>query len=123
MTTLESICEGHDVSDTRKETIGKAIALGADEAALIALREAVRVYRGPTIVLPPHRFALLSRGRGYARLGKGKDVVWGDRVDSGYQVGPGRWLVGGNDGFKRKGETSWVVEHLTIGAETWTVAS
>lgn len=75
-----------------------------------------------TICLPPHRYEGLSRGRGWARKGRGANAEWGERTDGGYRVGPGRWTVGGNDGFSRKGEVIWTVEHIRVGEETWTVA-
>jgi hypothetical protein len=107
----------------RLATLGRAIELGADDATLIALRDATRVARKDTIVVPAHRYEGLSRGRGWARLGRGGDVRWGERVDGGYRVGPGRWSVGSTDGFFRKGADVWDCEHLRVGEETWTVAS
>lgn len=74
-------------------------------------------------MLPPHRFESLSRGSGWCRKGKGDSATWGERTDGGYRVGPGRWIVGGNDGFRRKGSDEWTVEHVTVGGQIWTVAS
>lgn len=108
----------------RDATVAAAAALGADDAALDAIRAATIVSRSATIVLPAHHYETLSRGRGWARKGKGYPAVWGERLDAGgYRVGPGRWTVGGNDGFARRGAASWTVTAITIGAQTWTVAS
>lgn len=87
------------------------------------ISNAMRVSRKDTIVLPAHRFELLSRGRGWARKGRGDSAQWGERVDNGYRVGAGRWTVGGNDGFSRKGEDTWTVEHVQVGTNVWTIAN
>lgn len=120
---LKTLCEGHEVSDARRETLAKAIDAGANDATLSLIRDANRVARRATIVLPPHRLEGLSRGRGWARKGTRDKAEWGERVEGGYRVGPGRWTVGGNDGFSRKAETVWNVEHVRVGADTWTVAN
>lgn len=120
---IDEICSGHDVSDTRKATLVSAIELGATDAALTKIRDARRVCRdSKTIVLPSQRYESLSRGRGWARMGKGPGAVWGERADGGYRVGPGRWTIGGNDGFTRKGEDMWDVSHVAVGEQIWTIA-
>lgn len=119
---LASLCEGHDVSDARRERLARAIEIGASDAVLVKLRDANRTSTSRTIVLPVQRFETMSRGKGWARKGRGSSAEWGERVDGGYEVGPGRWTVGGNDGFSRKGEVSWVVAHVEVGTETWTIA-
>ena len=93
-----------------------------DDAALIRLRDAGRLSRAATIVLPHHKYEHLSRGRGWARGGQGANVVWGEKVDDGYRVGPGRWSVGSTDGFSRKGSVVWHVAHVKVGPQTWTIA-
>jgi len=107
----------------RTERLQKAIDLGASDATLKALAEAYRTGMGPTIILPAHKYENLSRGKGWCRKGRGDSATWGEREAKGYRVGPGRWTVGGNDGFSRKGETLWDVEHVQVGSETWTVAN
>lgn len=120
---LAALLTAHpDVPETRHRNLTAAIELGADDAALTALCEARRTSRKSTIVLPPQRLENLSRGRGWARKGRGQSAEWGERVDGGYRVGPGRWIVGGSDGFSRKGEDEWTVKNITVGAETWTIA-
>jgi hypothetical protein len=121
--TLETLIEGHEVSDPRKESLRIALELGADLATLTALRDSLRVSRKTTVVLPKNRLEGLSRGRGWARQGKGTNVVWGERVDGGYRVGPGRWSVGATDGFNRKRSDDWKVEHIQVGSETWTIGN
>jgi len=127
--TIESLVAWHAARNTdpmsavRLERIAKAISLGASDKALEQLSEAVRTNTAGTIVLPAHRYEGLSRGKGWARLGKGVGAQWGDRVEGGYRVGPGRWTVGASDGFSRKGSTTWDVAHVMVGSETWTVAS
>lgn len=95
-----------DCSSARIESLQIAVELGADLATLAVLRDATRVNRQETIVLPMHRYEGLSRGKGWARKGKGSNAIWGEREENGYRVGAGRWIVGGNDGFSRKGKSS-----------------
>jgi hypothetical protein len=111
-----------DVSPARRENLARALALGASEVTIARLANATRVNRKATIVLPAHRYEGLSRGRGWARQGRGERAVWGERCDTGYRVGPGRWSVGATDGFRRKDATTWTVAHVQVGSETWTVA-
>lgn len=111
-----------DIGEGRMKTLTLAHPL-VDDATFRRLGEALRVGRQSTIVLPAHRLEGLSRGKGWARKGKGSAAEWGERESDGYRVGPGYWTVGGNDGFSRKGETQWAVEHVTVGDATWTVAS
>jgi hypothetical protein len=111
------------LSDKRSNTVKIAHDAGVDDATLKSIAEAIRVGWGETIVLPPNRLELCSRGRGWARLGKGDKAQWGERVDTGYEVGPGRWTVGGNDGFTRKKEDVYDVKHITVGGKTWTIAN
>lgn len=111
------------MNEKRWESLRLATEAGADVDILLEIASARRVSRKATIVLPAHRFEGLSRGRGWARLGRGNNVTWGEREDGGYRVGPGRWTVGGNDGFSRKGEDTWTVRNLQVGEQTWTVAS
>lgn len=57
------------------------------------------------------------------RSGRGDDAEWGARhAGGGFQVGAGRWIVGSDDGYQRKDQTEWVVRHIAVGDETWTVA-
>lgn len=114
---------GAECTPARRESLRRAIEAGASDAVLGQLADAPRLSRKFTIVLPAHRFENLSRGKGWCRLGKGDSAAWGERVDNGYQVGPGRWTVGASDGFSRKGQDTYTVKHVTVGTETWTVAS
>lgn len=119
---IDTLCAGNEVSDKRREALEIASELGADDDTLIMLRDALRVNRSSTIVLPAHHYESLSRGRGWARKGKGSSTEWGERVGNGYKVGPGRWTVGGHDGFSRKWSDVWSVKHLKVGDQTWTIA-
>jgi hypothetical protein len=120
---LDTLIADKEVTDKRRGLLRRAIELGADDARLRRLRDAMRASDSETIVLPAHRFEGLSRGRGWARKGRGADVKWGTRVEGGYAVAPGLWSVGATDGFSRKRSNEWKVEHITIGAETWTIAN
>ncbi len=123
LAALDALCAAWDVPSSRHATLLRAIALGAGAGALHRLAQAIRVKQGKTIVLPPHRYEGLSRGRGWCRMGRGSSVEWGEREDKGgYRVGPGVWTIGATDGFARKGDDRWTVEHLPVGAETWTIA-
>jgi hypothetical protein len=110
------------VSDKRRESLALAHA-DVDDVAFARLAKATRLARGSTIVLPAHHYQHLSRGRGWCRRGRGDGAVWGERVEKGYRVGPGRWTVGATDGFSRKDSDDWIVAHVTVGTATWTVAS
>lgn len=110
------------INDVRKARLTRAVELDATDEALQALVGANRTSDTATIVLPRHRFESLSRGKGWCRKGKGNSATWGERVDGGYEVGPGKWTVGASDGYSRKGETDWVVSNITVGSEIWTVA-
>jgi len=121
--TLESLCEGHEVGEKRRESLQIAIDLGADQKTLEQLRDAARIYRADYIVLPAHRYEGLSRGRGWARKGRGDSAVWGERTDDGYKVGPGRWTVGATDGFSRKATNDWTVKNIKVGDQIWTIAN
>lgn len=118
-----ALLDGRELTEARKESLSDARALGAPIAVLVVLAEATRVRQSPKMRLPAHRFEGLSRGKGWARMGRGDSAQWGERhEDGGYEVGPGKWTVGGNDGFSRKGETKWVVKHIAVGDKTWTIA-
>lgn len=119
---LATLIGERTVTDARRASLARAIELGADEYTLCELVRARRVSKSATIVLPPHRFERLSRGRGWARKGSHATATWGEREENGYRVGPGRWVVGGSDGFSRKGQDTWTVEHVQVGSETWTIA-
>lgn len=111
-----------DIGEGRAKTLGLAHP-HVDDETFRRIGDALRVNRdGPTITLPAHRFEGLSRGKGWARKGKGDSAEWGERTEKGYRVGPGRWTVGGSDGFSRKGEDTWTVEHITIDGKVWTIA-
>lgn len=101
----------------------RAIELGADDDLLHELVDAIRVSGGNTIVIPSGKYERLSRGKGWARKGKGNSAEWGERVDGGYRVGAGRWTVGSTDGFSRKSSVEWDVKHVLVGSETWTIAN
>lgn len=111
-----------DVSSARSKSLEIAHAV-VDDEVFARIAQALRLARNETITLPAHRFEGLSRGRGWARKGRGGGAVWGERTDGGYRVGVGRWTVGGSDGFSRKGEDTWTVQHIQVGSATWTVAN
>jgi hypothetical protein len=111
------------LSDARKASLLAAVGLGADLETLNQLASATRLAKSLTIVLPALRYESLSRGRGWARKGRGTAVTWGERVEDGYQVGPGSWEVGATDGFSRKDKRTWAVKHVRVGDQTWTIAN
>ena len=122
-TRIESLTAGKKVSEQRVKTIARAIELGADDATVLTLVDACRVKQNSaTICIPADKLEGLSRGRGWCRQGNGDAVVWGERTDLGYRVGPGRWTIGATDGFSRKNSTQWDVRHVQVGGETWTIA-
>jgi hypothetical protein len=124
-TTLQTVITAHpDMTDTRRETLAVASDMGADAATLETIASATRVSRTTTIYLPPFRPEGLSRGHGGCRHGRGVSAIWAERTDRGYVVErKGMWSVGATDGFNRRAGRSWVVSHVTVGSEIWTVAS
>jgi len=121
---LDALCAKHaPVSAVRRESLAVAISLGADATTLATLADAVRVSRKETVLIPQGRFARLSRGKGWCRSGKGAGASWAELEGNEYRVGPGKYVVGSNDGFTRKEQTDWTVSHVQVGTQTWTVAS
>lgn len=108
----------------RDAAIAVAKSLGKDEVAdLFASAVAIGVQGELSVVLPPNRLESLSKGKGWARLGKYDDATWGVKVEGGYRVNrPGNWVVGGDDGFGRKREDSYKVARVKIGDLFWVVA-
>ena len=108
----------------RDAAIAVAKSLGKHEA--VAVFESAAAVGGQgelSVILPPNRMEYLSRGRGWARLGKFDDATWGARCEGGYRVNrPGVWVVGGDDGFGRKREDSYKVARVKIGEIFWIVA-
>ncbi len=124
MKTIEEITAGHNLCDSRKDSIRMAIESGADEATIIEIRDANRASRKTVVTLLPHRYENLSRGNGWCRKGRGDSAEWANKNEKGnYVVGPGTWAVGGHDGFTRKNENVWTVKHIAVGTETWTIAN
>lgn len=114
----------YDIREMRLATLRHAHSLGATMETLVTLRDARRVSQSDTITIPRNRLEGLSRGRGWARKGRGDSVEWGERTENGmYEVGPGEWTVGGSDGFRRKDSDTWIVEHVQVGDQTWTIAN
>ncbi len=112
------------VISSKDAAIAVAKSLGKDEAVeVFQSAVSVGVQGELSVILPPNRFESLSKGRGWARLGKFDDAIWGVKVEGGYRVGrPGNWVVGGDDGFGRKREDSYKVARVKIGDMFWVVA-
>jgi len=115
---------GHTFTIKPHELEALAIANSlVNDKVFTQLATATHLSQEQTIVLPPGRYDHCSRGKGWARKGKGDNVTWGDRVKGGYEVGPGFWIVGSSDGFNRKSQLEWEVKHVQVGEQTWTVAN
>jgi hypothetical protein len=99
------------LSDGRCRVLAVAAARGATPRDLKDIAEAQKASMMPDgVVVPAHHYEGLSRGRGWARLGRGSNVVWGERVEGGYRLrAEGKWIIGGHDGFTRRGEDVWDV--------------
>lgn len=108
----------------RDAAIAVAKSLGKDEAVeVFQSAVSVGVQGELSVILPPNRLESLSKGRGWARLGKFDDATWGVKVEGGYRVSrPGNWVVGGDDGFGRKRKDSYKVARVKIGDMFWVVA-
>lgn len=112
---------GIRVSGARKESLEIAADLGADDATLKTLAEAVRLRRRDTILLPA-KYAHTSRGKAWCRKGRGDNAEWGERDGNAFEVGPGDWTVFSSDGFRREQRVEWEVRHVQVGDQTWTIA-
>lgn len=112
------------VISSKDAAIAVAKSLGKDEAVeVFQSAVSVGVQGELSVILPPNRLESLSKGRGWARLGKFDDAIWGVKVEGGYRVSrPGNWVVGGDDGFGRKREDSYKVARVKIGDMFWVVA-
>ena len=119
---IAAVCAGHAVPAGRRESLTIAASLGADVQTLAKLRDATRLARKASIIIPCVRYETLSRGRGWCRCGRGDSASWGERVYNGYKVGPGTWIVFGSDGFSRSDRVPWTVRHIQVGDQTWTMA-
>lgn len=98
---------------------------GITDEVFVQLATAVRLKRRNGFInLSAHRFENLSRGRGWARKGKGPSVEWAERGENGgYNCTVGTWVIGGNDGFSRKGSDTWKVSEIRVGDELWLIAN
>lgn len=112
------------VISSKDAAIAVAKSLGKEEAVeVFQSAVSVGVQGELSVILPPNRLESLSKGRGWARLGKFDDATWGVKVEGGYRVSrPGNWVVGGDDGFGRKREDSYKVARVKIGDMFWVVA-
>lgn len=120
-TAIETILAS--VNPNRRESLEIALSLGAGVAMLSEIAAATRLARADTICLPEGRFEHLSRGKGWARKGRGDNAVWGERVNTGYRCTPGTWVIGSNDGYSRKDATTWKVRNVEVVPGTvWTIA-
>lgn len=111
-----------DIPSRRMDMLSEAHAAGVSDKTFSAISDALRAEPRGAVVIPVHDYESTGRGRGWARQGEGAKAKWGKRVSGGYEVGPGTWIVGGDDGFKRKGQHTWKVEHVQVGPSTWTIA-
>jgi hypothetical protein len=111
--SLMACISEEQIDDGRCRVLMLAASRGGTPQDLRDIAEALRVSTGDGITVPMHHYETLSRGRGWARRGRGKDAVWGERVEGGYRLhAEGRWVVGGHDGFARRGETVWDVRRV-----------
>lgn len=118
---LRLLSGGSPIKESRGVSVLIAIRAGAPWETIRTIIDAGVLGRGKTCTLPAGRYEHLSRGKGWARMGRGKDAVWGQKAAGGYVVGPGKWTVGSNDGFNHSSETKWEVSHIQVGDETWTL--
>lgn len=99
-----------DVAPSRRSMVCRAAATEPKPAELRKLATASRVGSTDGITLPEGRFAGLSRGKGWCRLGSGPSAQWIDAEDGMHWITePGRYTVGSSDGFARKEQTPWTV--------------
>lgn len=107
----------------RNETLRVAHEAGVSDEDLLRIAGSIRVSRGPTIEVPL-KYGHTSRAKSWARLGSGDYVEWGEIDGSRATLhDEGEWVVFSSDGFKRQKKTTWKVEHVQVGDQTWTIAS
>ena len=112
------------VTEARMESLAAAHEAGVTDDDLRRCATARRLYRSGTVRLPAGDYAHTSRGRDWCREGTGDGVVWGDRHEGGgFVVRAGRWSVGSTDGFERNSRKVWLVEHVAVGSDIWTIAN
>lgn len=112
-----------DATDKRRESIRIAVELGADDDTIAKIAEAGRVGRLGYVTIPG-RYLHLSRGKGWARLGRGSNAVWGEQRSDGFRLREaGQWVIYTSDGFKREDRETWDVEMIHVGPQIWAVAS
>ena len=85
-----------------------AAANGASIADLARIAAAPYASIGDTVAVAT-RFGHLSRGKAWARQGKGSKVTWAKKSGGTVYLTPGIWTVGSDDGFGRKEASEWTV--------------
>ena len=111
METVRPGCtEGIDRTDPRRRAgiLAIAAANGATLAELARIAAAPYAAVGDTVAVGT-RYGHLSRGKAWARQGKGAAVVWAKKSGGTVHLTPGNWTVGSDDGFKRKERVEWNV--------------
>lgn len=102
--------EGIDRTDPRRHAgiLAIAAANGATIAQLARIAAAPYVSNGDTVAVGT-RFGHLSRGKAWARQGSGSNAVWAKKSGGTVHLTPGNWIVGSDDGFRRKERALWTV--------------
>lgn len=111
METVRPGCtEAIDRTDPRRRAgmLAIASANGATIAELARIAAAPYASVGDTVAVGT-RFGHLSRGKVWARQGKGAAVVWAKKSGGTVHLTPGNWTVGSDDGYKRKERVGWTV--------------
>jgi len=116
-------------SETRLAWIAEHLPARAQLSTtqMVQLITVRRVAYDGTVTLPHGRYHRLSRGKGWARLGRGDNVQWGANTGKTWRVtSPGEWTVQSSDGFDRDETTTWEVYaldfHSDTGAHRWLIA-
>lgn len=92
----------------RAGTVAVALLNGASVAELARIAAAKKASRGASVRVST-RFGALSRGKCWARMGRGQSVEWADKDGGAVMLPAGKWTVGSDDGFSRKEQTEWTV--------------
>lgn len=105
--------EGIDREDPegRAGVLAQAAAHGATVGELAQIAQARRASRGPHVAILT-RFGGLSRGKAWARIGSGSGAIWAEKEGGTVYLTPGDWIVGSDDGFKRKERSKWSVREI-----------
>lgn len=98
-------------SEKRLEHLVKAASAGATDAQLDRVA-VVRATSTEESIPYSTRYGHHSRGKAWARQGSGSSPIWAEKNGGTVYLTPGRWVVGSDDGFRRKEKVTVKVTNI-----------